>query len=178
MEKEKQVVALSDIKKHLRKQEITWIILLLVYLLLIFYCSSLLSDNSAVRIIKIIGVVVGVGCCLLGLCGLVVTIRNILKLQNNTFFTVCLDTLVGKEDHIYSFAHSKSTDRLQFKKGYYYLRRYSALSPNSYVHPLYDMDMKTVYDTAFAGDSFTLICNKKEILLAFNNKFFEIENDL
>ena len=178
MEKEKQVVALSDIKKYLRKQEITSIIAYLVTLLPIIYFTSLLSDKCAVRIIKIICEITGVGCYLVGLSALVAAICIILKLQNNTFFTVRIDTLANKEECIYSFVRSGRRNRLQFGMGYYYIPHYTGFSPYSYVHPLYDMDMRTVYDTAFVGDSFTLICNKKEILLAFNNKFFEIENDL
>ena len=178
METGKQVITLSDVKKYLRKQAITWIIGLFAYLLPLFCGFSLLSQISDARIIEIIGVVMRVGCCLLGLFGLIVTIREILKLQNNTYFTIRIDTLVNKEEDIYSFVRSGVRNRLQFGTGYYYIPHYIGRSPFSYVHPLYDMDMKTFYDTSFVGDSFTLICNKKDIILTFNNKFFEIENDL
>ena len=43
-------------------------------------------------------------------------------------------------------------------------------------YDIYDMGSKTFYDTAFIDDSFTLIYVGKRVRLAFNNKFFDIQN--
>lgn len=43
---------------------------------------------------------------------------------------------------------------------------------------IYDMDSTTVYDTAFVDDSFTLVCVGKRIVLAFNNNYFDVQNNL
>ena len=159
------MIALSDIKGYLMKQERITIVVILVMVLPIFYHAFFAADALWNRIL-------GGGCCLLGLYGLVVTIRNMQKLRNNTYFTLRTDTLVDKEKDVYSFSHKRSRNKLYFGKGHYDIYRYNG------THPLYDMQMQALYDTAFIEDSFTLICHRKHVLFAFNNKLYEIENDL
>lgn len=165
MEQKKQVVALSDIRSYLMKQEWITVIVILIVVLPIFYHAFFAADALWNKI-------AGSGCCLLGLYGLAVTFRNMQELRKNTFFTARTDTLEDKEQDVYSFHHRRSRNRLYFGKGHYDIYRYNG------THPLYDMQMQALYDTAFIDDSFTLICHRKHVLFAFNNKLYEIENDL
>ena len=110
--------------------------------------------------------------------GMILTIYHIFKLRNNTFFTIRADRLISKQEHIYCFSHRRNCNRLHFQKGHYNIFLYSSLSGSSVWSPIYNMDMQTLYDTAFIEDTFTLICSRKQILLAFNDSYYTIEDDL
>ena len=170
MEKDTQVIFLSDIKKYVRKQEYFSFVGLLVIALPIFH-SVFTQANLPLKIL-------GTACCLLILYGMILTIYHIFKLRNNTFFTIRADKLISKQENIYSFIHKKNRNRLHFQKGHYDIFPYSGLSASSTWSPIYNMDMQTLYDTAFIEDTFTLICSRKQILLAFNDSYYTIEDDL
>ena len=44
-------------------------------------------------------------------------------------------------------------------------------------YDIYNMEPQAVFDTAVIGDTFTLVKVKKQVVLAFNNKLFNVITD-
>ena len=171
MEDGRQIVTLADIKKYIRKENIYAIVCLTCTFLLLFW-ELLETDNTKLDIIALIFSILllfGIGRCLL----------NIIKIQKNTFFHLRTDELINKADDINTFLHGHETHRLYFCQGHYDMRVYGRYcGPEGTWYSICNMGTKTIYDTAFIGDSFTLVCIGKRIHLAFNNKLFDIQDDL
>lgn len=169
---QRRTLLLSHIKKHLLKRYVLSVFVSIFVIIFILYALVLKGSESA-------GKILGASCCLLGACMLCKLIYDIYRIQQNAF-TVRNDILIRKREHIFSFAARGGLDRLYFQEGHYNLHSYNrnrfALNPIR--DKLTGMTQKEEFDTADINDSFTLICDKKSILLAFNNKFFAIENDL
>jgi len=107
---------------------------------------------------------------LLWLFSLLLRIRLIQKIKNGTYFTITTDVLRSKNDHIVRVGNDAI--RLYFQCDQYtmcfrYIDRYC-------IYLAYDMDYQTLYDIATVGDTYTLIKAKKDVLLAYNNKFFDV----
>ena len=105
------------------------------------------------------------------LFGFLWRMRNIQKINNGTYFTVTTDVLCSKNDHVVRVGANAM--RLCFQCDHYtmyfrYIDRY-------YIYLAYDMDYQTLYDIASVGDTYTLIKAKKDVLLAYNNKFFDVQ---
>ena len=141
-------------------------------------CISLLlfwelfeTDNAKLAIIGLVFsilVLFGIGRCLL----------NVIKIQKNTFFHLKTDELVNKSDDINTILHGHETHRLYFCQGHFDMRVYGKhCGPEGTWYAICNMGSKTIYDTAFIRDSFTLVCIGKRVHLAFNNKLFDIRND-
>ena len=66
---------------------------------------------------------------------------------------------------------------MHFGLGHYDVRLYNESdATDGLSHPLYGMSTKAVWQSSFVGDSFTLVCVGKEVVLVFNDNFFEIQN--
>ena len=122
--------------------------------------------------------------CLLTLWGITDLIYAKIKIRNNTYFEVRTDILISKNLQHHPAQKDGTSSRLCFCKGHYemYMHRTGILGSfdgsDGVWYDIYYMGSKTVYDTAFIGDSFTLICVSKRVHLAFNNNYFDIQNDL
>ena len=59
---------------------------------------------------------------------------------------------------------------------YFQCHHYDILCKYNYhYHPAYDMEHRTLFDTAFIGDSFTLVKVKNDVVLAYNNKLYDVQ---
>ena len=170
MENEKQIVLISDIKHYLLKAERRGLFLSIPTLLCFGFAVFTVSDITT----KVLFILLSI----LMLSAIAFCAYTYLRIQNNRHFTIKTDVLASKRDDVYEFWHSHNTRRLYFQKGYYSIYSYSSISAGSIWCSIYTTDMKTIYDTAFIGDTFTLICVGKKVILALNNKFYEIENDI
>ena len=170
MENEKQVVLVSDIQHYLLKLEKRGLFLS-IPALLFFSFSSFTVSNMTIKVLAILF-------SILMLTAIAFCTYICLRIQNNRHFTVRTDVLVSKRDDVYEFWHGHNIRRLYFQKGYHSIYSYSSISAGSIWSSIHDTDMQTIYDTAFIGDAFTLICVGKKVILVFNNKFYEIENDI
>ena len=98
-------------------------------------------------------------------------IRNIQKINKGTYFTVTTDVLRSKDKHIIRVGDGEM--RLGFQCDRYTM--YYRHTDRYYAYLAYDMDYQTLYDTASIGDTYTLIKVKKDVILAYNNKFFDVQ---
>ena len=173
MENKKQIVTLTDIKEYYLKGHHQTLITLPC--LFVLFCWLFFITKAP--IIKIIMIIF----CLLTLWGIADLIYTKIRIQNNTYFEVRTDILINKKIQSHIMQENGTSYRLCFCKGHYEMYMHGMHSFDGYDgvwYDIYDMGSKTVYDTAFIGDSFTLICVGKRIYLAFNNNYFDIQNDL
>lgn len=166
MEDSREVITLGDIKTYLLKEAIKVAIVLPVMLWvfgLVFIAANYLFQLFFMYIIAATAF-------LLGLIGTTISIIKIIKIKNNTYFKITTDVLVDKKEHISSglWPSGLIVNRLFFK-----YNKYDLLKKSGY-YDIYDMDDRAVFDTAFVGDTFTLVETKKEVVLAFNNKLFNV----
>ena len=176
MENKKPIVTLTDIKEYFLKGHHQTLIVL--FCLFVLFCW--LFFNAKPPIIKIIMIIF----CLLTLWGITDLIYTKIKIRNHTYFEVRTDILISKNLQHHPAQKDGTSYRLCFCKGHYemYMHRTGILGSfdgsDGVWYDIYDMGSKTVYDTAFIGDSFTLVCVRKRIVLAFNNNYFDVQNDL
>ena len=170
----KEIVTLSEIRKRIRKDSIIVSIVFVIFWALLFLESNALYAASKMLLFRIFNV-----CFIItGLGGLAECIYTIIKSGRPDFFTIRTDTLIEKREHV-RIGYRQNGNRLRFMQGHFDIFN-KAMDP--YVEPApYYISMKAVWDTAFIGDSFTLIERKhffrKTILYAFNNKLYEIIDD-
>ncbi len=166
MEDGREVITLEDISNYFLKSEkvgfIAWPVAC-GFMYLFFLFSKWIED-------WLIWDILSIGSGLLCIYSLVMTAINIKKIKNGTYFTVTTDVLRRKEDSIMD-RWTNSVMRLHFQYD-----RFDILTKycDTY-HKLYRMQLFTVYDTAFEGDSFSLVKVKKQVLLVFNNKLFDVQ---
>ena len=170
MESGKQTITLSAIKKHLWKLEIINIVatLILIPLVSFVFIIGYLETNFLTLKLFVVAFVI-VGLWLIG-----TSTYTIIKFRKGTYFTTRTDILVSNEEYTFDWKWQNVTNRLSFKNGHY------DVWPK-HMHKfvdIYDMNYQALFHTAFIGDSFTLIEVRKNIRLVFNNKLFEIVDDL
>ncbi len=170
MEHKKEVVTLSAIKEYLMKLNFSSMIFIIIStacVCLLFSAANLLFKMLILKIITVVAL-------LIGLVFIADDIISMVKIRKNTYFQIRTDTLIDKKDHIWSgLRYNHAVNRLFFKYNTY------DISP-AYKHQwcdLYNMDKNAVFQTSSIGDSFTLVEHKKEIILLFNNKLFDIKID-
>lgn len=171
METEKQIITLADIRKYLKKGNIYDIVCLSGLFPILFWKVFAASriEMSIIALVFCISFLFGIGLCL----------YNIIKIRKNTYFHIQAAVLTNKADDIHTFLYGHETHRLYFRQGHYDMRVYGRYcGPDGARYSIYKIGTKTIYDTAFIGDSFTLICVGKRVHLAFNNNYFDIQNDL
>ena len=166
MEDNREVITLGDIKTYLLKEAIKVATVLPVILWvfgLVFIAANNLFQLLFMYIIAAIAF-------LAGLIGTTISIIQIIKLKNNTYFKITTDVLVDKKEHISNgvWPSGLVVNRLFFK-----YNKYDLVSKSVY-YDIYDMDDQAVFDTAFIGDTFTLVETKNKVILAFNNKLFNV----
>lgn len=170
MEDKRKTITLDDIKTYLLKDEkknLIGIPLGTIIICLIWIAASLLFKVLICDILTAITF-------LLGMIGTTFSIINIKKIKNNTYFAITTDVLVNKVEHISDgvWPNGLVVNRLFFK-----YNTYDILTGTLYYDDLYDMDIQAVFDTAFVGDTFTLVETKKKVVLVFNNKLFDVKID-
>lgn len=176
MDNKKQIVTLTDIKEHFLEECRRSVISLTCT----FMLFGLLSFIVKAPVAKAIMVVL----CLLSLWGVGHCVYCIYRIRRNTYFHVRTDILISKNIQHHPAQKDGTSYRLCFCKGHYemYMHRTGSLGmfdgSDGVWYDIYDMGSKTIYDTAFIGDSFTLVCVGKRIVLAFNNNYFDVQNDL
>ena len=111
---------------------------------------------------------------IVGLWGIGISTYTIIKFRKGTYFTVRTDILVANEEYTFDWKWQNITNRLSFKNGHYDVW---PRDMHRFVD-IYDMNYQALFDTAFIGDSFTLIEFRKNIRLVFNNKLFVVVDDL
>lgn len=171
MEDKRKTITLDDIKTYLLKDEkknLIGIPLGTIIICLIWIAASLLFKVLIWDILTAITF-------LLGMIGTTFSIINIKKIKNNTYFVITTDVLVNKVKGMSNgtWPGGIAVNRLFFKCNTYdILLGYEFRNDERY--DLYDMDYQATFDTAFIGDTFTLIEIKKKVVLAFNNKLFNV----
>ena len=173
MESEKEIVTLSDIKRDLLKQEIVGMIVFVIFSPF-FYCMFTLLSSLSNAPLSTIFTIFTIIFALLGPTVIILCIYNIIKIHKNTYFKVRTAILVDKKEYTWDWRQNSYVDRLVFQKSHYNI----SLKNNDVLIDIYNSDMKTVFDTSFIDDSFTLIEVRNNIVYAFNNKFFDIQDDL
>ena len=165
MEDGRVIVTREDIAEYLIKANragfIAWPIFFII-MHLFFRFSDWIEDWL---IWDLLSIAIGLFCVV---C-IASEIYNIRKIKNGTYFTITADELRRKEE-IFHFI-TPSVMRLQFQCDYYDI----TIKYSDHYHPAYDMEHCTLYDTAFIGDSFTLIKVKNSVVLAYNNKLFDVQ---
>lgn len=170
MENKKQIVTLTDIKECFQRENRQTIIVCVCFFTLFGWLSFVIQEAAEKTIMAT--------WCLLFLCGIVYAICCIIRIQKNTHFHIRTDILINKNIQAHLLRKNGATYKLCFCKGYYEMYMNSTSGFNGVWYDIYDMGSKTVYDTAFIGDSFTLVCVGKRIVLAFNNNYFDVQNNL
>lgn len=116
-----------------------------------------------------------IAACLLCIFLFVLKICYIFQIKNGTYFTTTTEELRWKDEHLIQVGRDPM--RLHFQCCHYdiYHRRY--LYDGLYESYLlaYDMEPETFFHTAFIGDTFTLVKVKNSVILAYNNKFFDVQ---
>ena len=169
MEDKRKTITADDIKTYLLKEERKTAIhlpLAIILLCLMWIVPNLLFK---VFILDILAAVT----FLLGLICVMCSIINIQKIKNNTYFRITTDVLVNKMEHVSCgiWPNNHIVNRLFFK-----CNKYDFFPKDGCVWvDIYDMDYQAVFDTAFIGDTFTLVETKKSVVLAFNNKLFQFQ---
>lgn len=173
LEDKREIITLDDIKAYLLREKGEYTIKLAIITVCIFLFNILLNYLFKLFIIKIITVVV----LMLGLLLVTQWIISIVRIKNNTYFKITTDILVDKREHIMSHAWPVGiiVNRLFFK----YNKTYD-ISPRFGCNwiDIYNCEWQAVFDTAFVNDTFTLVETKKEVVLVFNNKLFDVKVDL
>ena len=165
MEDGREVVTLEDISESLLKAEkagfIVWPFFFGI-MFLFFRFGDWIED-------KLIFDILSIAMILLCIFFLVMDIVDIKKIKSGTYFTITTDELRRKEEHVLQIGNDVM--RLYFQCDHYDItRKYSDI-----YMPQYQMEHRTVYDTAFIGDSFTLVKVKNTVVLAYNNKLFNVQ---
>ena len=170
MEDKRKTITLDDIKTYLLKEEKRTVILLPIILGIFGLVFIVANYLWQLFIMYIIAAIV----FLTGLIGATISIIKIIKVKNNTYFKITTDVLVNKVEHISDgvWPNGLVVNRLFFK-----YNTYDILTGTLYYDDLYDMDIQAVFDTAFVGDTFTLVETKKKVVLVFNNKLFDVKID-
>jgi hypothetical protein len=165
MEDGRVIVTREDIAEYLIKVSragfVAWPLLFII-LHLFFRFSDWIEDWL---IWDLLSIATGL-LCIVCIASEIYSIRQI---KNGTYFTITTDELRRKEE-IFHYA-TPSVIRLQFQCDYYDI----TMKYSNHYHPAYDMEHRTLYDTAFIGDSFTLVKVKNSVVLAFNNKLFNVQ---
>lgn len=170
MENEKQIVTLTDIKKYFWKEERNTVISLACIFAL--FCWPVFVVK--IPVIKAILIVY----CLLSLWGVIWCLYNLFQIKKDTYIKIRTDELVNKAEGVYTFLRGHNTHRLYFRQDHYDLWIYNSHTGRPLWSDIHNMEKKTIYDTAFVGDIFTLVSVRKRVYLVFNNKLFDIRDDL
>ena len=172
MESKKQIITMGQIKKYYTRGFLQTLIVL-PFLFALFCWLFFIAKGPIIKAIMFIF-------CLLALWGIPTIIYTQIKIKNNTYFKVRTDILISKKIRHHIMQENGTSYRLCFCKGHYEMYMHGMHSFDGYDgvwYDIYDMGSKTVYDTAFIGDSFTLICVGKKIKLAFNNNYFDVQTN-
>ena len=170
MEREKQIVTLTDIKKYFWREERNTVISLAC--IFVFFCW--LAFIIKIPVIKAITIVF----CLLTFWGVASCLYNLFQIKKDTYFKIGTDELVNKAEGVYTYLHGHNTYRLYFRQDHYDLWMYDSYTGHPLWSDIHNMEKRTIYDTAFVGDTFTLVSVGKRVYLVFNNKLFDIRDDL
>jgi len=168
MENEKETVTLTQINRELKKDVLSGFVLFCI-LPVFFYglilMVSMIYNAVIVTIFKIIALSAFLLCLFL-------LVRAVIKMRNGTYFTVRTDVLVRSEDLLYAPKQASAQSyRLHFKRGYYDIARRPYYSWSGTC----EMNAETLYNTAFIGDTFTLVENGKTVLMVYNHRFFDVQ---
>lgn len=141
-------------------------------IVIMFICLMWITANFLFKVL-ILDILTAIT-FLLGLIGTTSSIINIKKIKNNTYFRITTDVLVNKIEHMRNGDWiSFNVNRLFFK-----CNKYDFFPREGCVWvDVYNMDYQAVFDTAFIGDTFTLVETKKKVILVFNNKLFDVKSD-
>ncbi len=165
MEDGRVIVTREDISEYLLKVNkagfIAWPVFFLL-MFLFFQFSKWIEDWPVWDILSI-------GTGLLCVYLIAVDIASIRKIKNGTYFTITTDELRRKDEHVMQVG--EDVMRLYFQCDYYDIM----CKYNHHYHLAYDMEHRTLFDTAFIGDSFTLVKVKRDVILAYNNKLFNVQ---
>lgn len=167
MEDKRKTITLDDIKIYLLKEEKKTVIGLAIgipFVCLMWITANFLFDVLFLDILTAITF-------LLGLISTTISIINIKKIKNNTYFRITTDVLVNKID----LMQDESWVPLNVSRLFFKCNKYDFFPRDGCVWvDIYDMDYQAVFDTAFVGDIFTLVETKKAVVLAFNDKLFNV----
>ena len=165
MEDGRVIVTREDIADHLLKANKVGFIAMPIFFLFMFLCFRFCKSIESWLIWDMLVIATGLLCVI---C-IAVEIANIRKIKNGTYFTITTDELRRKDEHVVRVGDDCM--RLYFQCDHYDIRN----EYNYRYHQAYDMDHRTLFDTAFIGDSFTLVKVKGTVVLAYNNKFFDVQ---
>jgi len=167
---EREIVTPGDIKRDLLTLEIRGV--LISAILVALMCLLLAGYNLIFHTVIITAVIVGL--VALFLFDLTVVLLVVNKIRKGTYYTVRTDVLVGSRECVPGTKwRSYRPYRLYFGRGHFDIpprKNYKW----SYSHA---MDEKTIFDTAFIDDTFTLIETKKKVVMVYNNKFFDVQTE-
>lgn len=165
MEDGRIIVTQEDIADYLLKVNKVGFIVMPIFFLLMFLYFRFCNWVEPRLIWDILIIATGLLCVF---C-IALEIYNIRKIKNGTYFTITTDELRRKEEHVIRVGDDGM--RLYFQCDHYDIRN----EYNYRYRQAYDMDHRTLFDTAFIGDSFTLVKVKKNVVLAYNNKLFDVQ---
>ena len=176
MRNEKQIITVAEIRNYLRKSIIEEFIFCGIVFPVLFWLTFILKIPILIfSLIKFISLIVP---CLLALWGIVKSIYGLIQIKRNAYFKIGKDTLISKAE-CNPFLRGSDNHSMHFGLGHYDVRLYNESdATDDLSHALYGMSIKAVWQSSFVGDSFTLVYIGKEIGLAFNDNFFEIQDDL
>ena len=162
----REVITSEDITQFLLKSEkvgfIVWP-LFCGFMCLFFLFSTWIED-------LLIWDILSIGAGLLCVYCLAMVVVNIKKIKNGTYFTITTDVVIRKAEFIKDRWHD-TVDRLYFQYDHYDIYPKN----RDVYYELYGMELGAVMDTAFVGDTFTLVKVKKRVVLVFNNKLFNVQ---
>ena len=170
MENKKETVTLAQINHELKKDILGGFVLVCIipaFFYGLILMVSMIYNAIIVTVFKIIALSAFLACLFL-------LVRAAIKLRNGTYFTVRTDVLVRSVDGVFQARWRDSNRcqyRLYFNRGHYDIPR----GPHYRWTDISEMNAETIYDTAFSGDTFTLVEDGKQVLMVFNHRFFDVE---
>ena len=176
MQRKKQVVTVTEIRNYLQKEEFEELTICSILFPGLFWLTFILK--IPILMISLIRSILLIVPCLLALWGVVKSVYRLFQIKRNTCFKIRSDKLVSKAE-VLTFQHGGATHRMHFGLGHYdVIMHNESDATDDLSHPLYGMSTKAVWQSSFVGDPFTLVSVGKRVHLVFNNKLFDIRDDL
>ena len=165
---DREIVTPEDIRKDLLTLEVCGIISSAILVALM--CLLLAGYNLIFHTVIITVVIIGFVLLFLGELTAALLIAD--KIRKGTYYTVRTDVLVGTRDCVRGTKRrTYRQHRLFFGRGYFDIPTQTHYKWSCF----HAMDEKTIFDTAFIDDTFTLIETKKKVVMVYNNKFFDVQ---
>lgn len=170
MESKREIITLAQINRQIKRifwGELAAFFILSIMFYLLFLMVNILYNVIIVTICKFVFLAAVLICLFL-------LVRAVIKLRNGTYFTVRTDVLVRSVDGVFQARWRDSNRcqyRLYFNRGHYDIPR----GPHYRWTDTGEMNAETIYDTAFVGDTFTLVETGKNVQMVFNHRFFDVE---